>query len=84
MNRRISGVKKEVNALRKSYQSTTNNVNLIQDRKAKYFDGRRNYEGYVQEAKLKSWKNFCTINDGVKTWNILYKVASEKSHLVLD
>jgi len=28
------------------------------------------------EAKLKSWKMFCTINDGVNPWNVVYKIAS--------
>ena len=32
----------------------------------------------MQEAKLKSWKTFCTINDGISTWNIVYKIASGK------
>jgi hypothetical protein len=32
----------------------------------------------MQDAKLKAWKEFCTINDGVNPWNILYKIASEK------
>jgi len=32
----------------------------------------------MQEAKLKSWKTFCTINDGVNPWNIVYKIASRK------
>jgi len=43
-----------------------------------YFDGRREYEGKMQEAKLKSWKTFCTISDGVKPWNLVYKIASGK------
>jgi len=42
------------------------------------FDGRREYEGKMQEAKLKSWKTFCTISDGVKHWNLVYKIASGK------
>ena len=32
----------------------------------------------MQEAKLKSWKTFCTINDGVNPWNIVYKIAAGK------
>ena len=32
----------------------------------------------MQEAKLKSWKMFWTINDGVNPWNIAYKIASGK------
>ena len=30
----------------------------------------------MQEAKLKSWKTFCTISDGVNPWNIVYKIAA--------
>jgi len=43
-----------------------------------YFDGRREYEGKMEEAKLKSWKTFCTVCDGVNPWNLVYKVASGK------
>jgi len=32
----------------------------------------------MQEAKLKSWKTFCMINDGVNPRNIVYKTASGK------
>ena len=32
----------------------------------------------MQEDKLKSWKTFCTINDGVNPWNIVYKIAAGK------
>jgi hypothetical protein len=32
----------------------------------------------VQEAKLKSWKTFCSINDGVNPWNIVYNIAAGK------
>jgi len=41
----LTVLRKRTNALRRRYQSTTNNANLIQDRKAKCFDGRREYEG---------------------------------------
>ena len=69
-------LRKRTNALRRRYQSTTNNDNLRQERKERYFDGRREYEGKMQKAKLKSWKT-CTIN-GVNPWNIVYKIAAGK------
>jgi hypothetical protein len=31
-----------------------------------------------RNQKLTSWKTFCTINDGVNPWNIVYKIASGK------
>ena len=65
-------LRKSANALRRRYQRTTNNKNLRQERKEMYFDGRREYEDKMQEAKVKSWKTFCTISDGVKTWNLVY------------
>jgi hypothetical protein len=46
-------LRKRTNYLRKRYQRTTNNENLRQERKAKYYDGRREYEGEMQEPKLK-------------------------------
>jgi hypothetical protein len=60
------------------YQRTTNNERLRQERKEKYFNGRHEYEGKMQAAKLKSWKTFCTINDGANPWNIVYKIAAGK------
>jgi hypothetical protein len=60
------------------YQRTTDNENLRQERKQKYLDGRHKCEGRMQEAKLKSWKTFCEINDGVNPRNIVYKIASGK------
>ena len=33
----------------------------------------------MYEAKLKSWKTFCTISDGVNIWNLVYKIASGKN-----
>jgi hypothetical protein len=44
-----------------------------------YLGGRREYEGKMQGPKLKSWKSFCKINDGVKPWNIVYKIAAGKN-----
>jgi hypothetical protein len=64
-------LRKRTNALRRKYQRTTNNENLRQERKEKYFNGRREDEVKMQEAKLKSWKTFCTINDGVNPWNMV-------------
>jgi hypothetical protein len=61
----LTVLRKRANALQRRYQRTTNNENLRQERKEKYFDGRCEYEGKMQGAKLKSWKTFCTINDGI-------------------
>jgi hypothetical protein len=65
-------------ALRRRYQRTTNNENLRQERKERYFNGIHEYEGKILEAKLKSWKTFCTMNDGVNPWNTVYKIAAGK------
>jgi len=75
----LTVLRKRTNALRRRYQRTTNNENLRQERKEMYFDGRREYEGKMQEANLKSWKTFCTISDGVNPWNLVYKIASGKN-----
>jgi hypothetical protein len=53
VDRRINGVEKEDKCFTKEVLKTTNNENLRQERKEKYFDGRREYEGRMQEAKLK-------------------------------
>ena len=72
-------LRKRTNALRRRYQRTTNNEYLRQERKENYFDGRSEYEGKMQETKLKSWKTFCRINDGVNPRNTMYKIASGKT-----
>jgi hypothetical protein len=66
-----------INALRRRYQRTHNDT-LRQERKAQYFDGRREYERKLREAQLKSWKTFCTMNHGANPWNAVYKIASGK------
>jgi len=70
-------LRKRTNALQR-YQRTINNKNLRQERKEKYFDGRCECEGKMQEAKLKSRKTFCMINDGVNPSNTVSKIASGK------
>jgi hypothetical protein len=74
----LTVLRKRTNALWRQYQRTTNNENLRQERKEKCFDGRCKYEGRMQKAKLKSWKTFCTINEGVNPWNIMHKIATGK------
>ena len=74
----LTVLRKRTNALRRRYQRTNSNENLRQERKEKLFNGRREYEGKMQEAKLKSWKTFCTINDGVNPWDIVYNIAAGK------
>jgi hypothetical protein len=74
----LTVLRKGTNVLRRRYQRTTNNENLRQERKAKYLEVRREYEGKVQEAKLKSWKRFCSVNNGINPWNMVYKIASGK------
>ena len=71
-------LRKTANALRRRYQRTTSNEHLRQERKEKYFDGRCEYEGKMQEAKLKSWKTVCTVSDGVNPWNTVHKMTSGK------
>jgi hypothetical protein len=68
----LTVLRKSTNAVPRRYQRTTNNENLRQERKANYYNERREYKGKMQDAKLKSWKEFCTINDGVNPWNIVY------------
>ena len=78
VDRRINGVEKEDKCFKEAVPKTTNNENLRQERKEKYFDVRREYGGKMQEAKLKSLKTFCTISDGVNPRNVVYKIASGK------
>ena len=74
----LTVLRKRTKALRRRYQKTTNNENLRQERKEMYSDGRREYEGKMQEAKQKSSKTSFTISDGVKPWNLVYKIATGK------
>ena len=49
----LTVLRKKTNAVRRRYQRTTNNGSLRQERKETYLDGRCEYEGKMQEAKLK-------------------------------
>jgi hypothetical protein len=52
--KKLKVLRKRTDALRRRYKRTTNNKNLRQERKEQYFDGKHEYEGKMQEAKLKS------------------------------
>ena len=74
----LTVLRKRMNALRRRFQRTTNNVTLRQERKAQYFEGRQEYERKLKDAKIQSLKMFCTIKDGADPWTTVYKIASGK------
>ena len=52
-------LRKRAIALRRRYQRTRNDDNLLQERKLRYQEGKRLFQAKLQEGKLKSWKDFC-------------------------
>ena len=73
-------LRKRVLALRRRFQLTRNNENLRLERKLQYQEGNRTYQNNLQQAKLESWKLFCSQTNENNPWNVAYKIAAGKLH----
>ena len=73
-------LRKRVLALRRRFQRTRNNENLRLERKLQYQEGNRTYQNNLQQAKLESWKLFCSQTNENNPWNVAYKIAAGKLH----
>ena len=71
-------MRKRLNALRRRYQRTRNDVRLREERKGQYAEQKRLYEAKQNEEKFKSWQQLCNITEGSNPWNQVYKIASGK------
>jgi len=72
-------MRKRINALRRRYQSTTNNDKLRESCKNQYRDEKTKYQAEIKREKIKSWKEFCNLTSATNPWNAVYKIASNKT-----
>ena len=77
-NEELTTMRKRLNALRRRYQTTTNNEDLRAQRKAQYLEGKAWYTSTIKNEKVRSWKEFCNITPGNNPWNEVYKIAAGK------
>lgn len=74
----LTSKRKMVNALRRSYQRTRNNVQLREERRLVYYTEKKRYMKSINTEKTKSWKEYCTIAEGSNPWSAVYKMAAGK------
>ncbi|KAJ4440378.1 hypothetical protein ANN_08519 [Periplaneta americana] len=67
-----------VNAQRRRYQRTRGDDALCQHRKSFYEEAKRGYQTTIQQEKIKSWKEYCSITTITNPRNAMYKIASGK------
>ena len=77
-NEELTTMRKRLNALRRRYQTTTNNEDLRAQRKAQYLEGKAWYTSTIKNEKFRSWKEFCNITLGNNPWNEVYKIAASQ------
>jgi hypothetical protein len=58
---------------------STNNEELRENRKNRYFQETKKYQAAIQKEKLSSWKQYCTMTPANNQWNAVYKLASGKT-----
>jgi len=57
-NTHLTAMRKKVNASRRLFQRTKNDVALRERRKATYKEAKRNYQAEINKLKFNSWKEF--------------------------
>jgi len=70
--------RKRVNAFRRKYQRTKNNNNLRDQRQTEYYVEKAQYQAKIKNAKMQSWKQYCSKASSTNPWNIVYKSAAGK------
>ena len=78
-NEELTTLRKKALVLRRRYQRTRNDADLRQERRLRYQESNRTYQAKLREAKLKSWKDFCTGTDSSNLWNSVYQYAAGKT-----
>jgi hypothetical protein len=71
-------MRKRTNALRRRYQTTGNNEELIELRKTQYLEGKARYAATIKKEKPRSWKEYCNMTPSVNPWNEVYKIVAGK------
>jgi hypothetical protein len=74
----LTSLRKKALALRRKFQRTKTDANLRQERRQLYLECNRLYQAKLREAKLKSWKDFCSSTDSSNSWNTVYRYAAGK------
>jgi len=69
--------KKRVNAFRRKYQRTKNDI-LRDQRQNEYHAENAQYQVKIKNAKIQSWKQYCNKASSTNPWNIVYKSAAGK------
>ena len=64
--------------MRRRYQRNTNDADLRQERRLQYEESNRTYQAKLRQAKLKSWKDFCSGTQSSNPWNSVYWYAAGK------
>jgi hypothetical protein len=59
-NEELTTFCKKALAMRRRYQRTMNDADLRQERRLQYQESNRTYQAKLWEAKLKTWKEFCS------------------------
>jgi hypothetical protein len=77
-NKQLATLRKKALAMRRRYQRTTNNTGLRQERRLRYQESNRTYQAKLREAKLKSWKDFCSGTQSSNPWNSEYRYMAGK------
>ena len=70
---------KKSNALRKRYQRTLNNEELISSRKDQYIEEKKKYQAATRKEKTNSWKEHFIITTPNNPWNEVYRLAARKN-----
>jgi hypothetical protein len=78
-NNHLTVIRKKVNAIRRLFQRTKNDLALRERRKEKYKEAKRNYQAEINQAKINSWKEFCNVEASVNPWSQVYKIAAGKT-----
>jgi len=71
-NTHLTVMRKEVNAKRRLFQRTVNDIVLRERRKEKYKEVKREYQNEINKAKINSWKEFCNVGASVNLWSQVY------------
>lgn len=70
--------RKKTNAARRLYQRTKNDEILRTYRRDFYLEQKKEYTAAIRQAKLRSWKEYCSFTSGNNPWNAVYRLASGK------
>jgi ribonuclease HI len=74
----LSVLRKRALAMRRRYQRTKNDADRRQERRQQYQESNRAYQAKLREAKISSWKEYCSSTQSPNPWNSVYRYAAGK------